>query len=412
MAENIDRQLREVAQSALSAERPTNVASNPALARLAALGTSPWLDTGNREEATALWHSEFTALTTNNTLANQVVQTGVLDDVAKAAVREIKAAQPGISEADLVMELGFVVNCHVALRLVERFGVRVSVELHPAVADDIERTVAYAVRYFAVCPERFTIKIPLTPDGYCSVARVCAQGIPVNYTLGFSARQNHVAALVAQPTYVNVFLGRLNAVISDNGLGDGKYVGEKASMATQDDLVALRAAGRSQTKLIAASMRGASQVLDLAGTDVYTMPPKVAEAFMAAGHDPAGITSQVGRSFDVTFNAGVDPALTAPLWDLDARCCAMSDELAARGGTTLTGADLLAADADHGAGMFRVYTAEEQLEIRTTGKIPRLSDWTGRGVALDDLMTQSALQSFTVDQSALDDRLRRLAAQA
>ena len=44
-------------------------------------------------------------------------------------------------------------------------------------------------------------------------------------------------------------------------------------------------------------------------------------------------------------------------------------------------------------------------KIQEQGKIPRLEEWPNE-VALDDLMTQSALQSFTKDQSSLDDRIR------
>lgn len=410
MANRIDEKLREAALAALSAGAETPP-SDAALARLCDLGTRLWLDTGNLEEARPLWRREFSALTTNNTLANQVVQTGVLDDVAREAVRDIREAMPGIGESDLVMELGFIINCHVALRLVRAFGAFCSVELHPAIAEDIERTVAYARRYHAVCPERFIIKIPLTPEGYCAVARVRAEGIPVNYTLGFSARQNYLAALVSGPSYVNVFLGRLNAVVADNQLGDGKYVGEKATMATQRALLDLRAKGRTSTLLIAASMRSASQVADLAGTDVFTMPPKVAKDFLAAGVDPATLASQVNRDFAVTLHPGVDASLLDPLWTIDDRVVAMAGELAARGGVNLTGADIRQADADHRAGMFCRFTPDQQAASRAEGKIPVLANWASSGAALDDLMTLAALQSFTVDQSALDDRLRRLAAE-
>ena len=37
--------------------------------------------------------------------------------------------------------------------------------------------------------------------------------------------------------------------------------------------------------------------------------------------------------------------------------------------------------------------------------VPCLDNWS-ESIALDDLMTQSALQSFTKDQNALDDRIR------
>lgn len=405
---SVDRQLRELALEAVSTPAASEPPSDPALSKLRELGTELWLDTGNLEEAAALWHAEFTALTTNNTLANQVVQSGVLDDVARKAVGEIRAARPGISEADLVMELGFVVNCHLALRLVKAFGARVSVELHPDVAHNVERTVEYAHRYHAVCPERFTIKIPLTPEGYCAVARVSRDGVPVNYTLGFSARQNYLAAALSHPTFVNVFLGRLNAVVADNGLGDGKNVGEKATLATQTTLLDLRVAERTTTRLICASMRAASQVCDLAGCDVFTMPPKVARDFLAARPDPARLTCRVGQRLEVADATGI----LADLWDVGEPVKAMTEELVHRGGCSLTGDDVREADADHSARLFCRFTHEELDELRAQGKIPKLARWTDTGVALDDLMTQAALQSFAVDQAALDDRLRRLMASA
>jgi len=408
----VDQHLREAALKALEgASHRTLPQSDPALAKLKVLGTRLWLDTGQLEEAAALWKAEFSALTTNNTLANQVVQTGVLDDVAREAVRQIKDAAPGISEDNLVMELGFVINCHVALRLVRAFDAFVSVELHPAVAEDTDRTVGWAQRYHAVCPERFIIKIPLTPEGYCAVARVCPQGIPVNYTLGFSARQNYVAALMSNPTYVNVFLGRLNAVVADNKIGDGRYVGERATMATQMALRQLREAGRTQSLLIAASMRAASQVADLAGVDVFTMPPKVAADFLSAGHDPCTIQSQIGRDFEVAMASPEAVQIVEPLWEISDRVKALGEAVAGRG-ASLTAEDLRQADADTGAGLFHRFTAEEKAVIRADGKIPVLAKWRDSGIALDDLMTQSALQSFAVDQAALDARLLNLAKQA
>ncbi len=401
-----DERLREAALEALgNTDRPIP-ASDPALRKLAELGTRLWLDTGNLEEAASLWKSEFSALTTNNTLANQVVQTGVLDDVARQALRDIKAADPGISDADLVMELGFVINCHVALRLVRAFGAFVSVELHPSIALDTERTVAFARRYHAVCPERFIIKIPLTPEGYCAVARVCADGIPVNYTLGFSARQNYIAALMSRPTYVNVFLGRLNAVVADNGTGDGKNVGEKATMATQVALCDLRKAGRTETLLIAASMRAAPQVADLAGVDVFTMPPKVAKDFLAAGHDPATLSSQVGRDFEVSMGSDEAAEAVRCLWEISPELERLGQAVEGRG-AEMTGDELRQADADFGTGLFARFSAEDLATIRADGKIPIVGKWTGKA-GLDDTMTQAALQSFTVDQAALDDRLMRV----
>jgi transaldolase len=404
----IDEHLREVALEALQNPNRETPPSDPALAKLASMGTQLWLDTGQLEEAAALWKAEFSALTTNNTLANQVVQTGVLDDVAADAVKRIKDAAPGISGDELAMELGFVINCHVALRLVRAFDAYVSVELHPSIAEDVDRSVEYARRYHSICPERFIIKIPLTPEGYCAVARVCPGGVPVNYTLGFSARQNYVAALMSGPTYVNVFLGRLNAVVGDNGMGDPKYIGEKATMATQMALRELRDAGRTRSRLIAASMRSASQVCDLAGVDVYTMPPKVARDFLAAGHAPDSLASQLGRDFPVKLANPEAEAAVEPLWAISDAVKALGDAVAGKG-ASMTGKDLRQADKDTGARLFHAFTDEEKAVIRADGKIPVMSKWLGSGIALDDLMTQSALQSFAVDQAALDARLLRIA---
>src|ERR1044071_4215927 len=196
-ANRIDGKLREQAIEAVESGKSHKAESSPTWGRLRELGTELWLDTGNLDEAKGLWTSDLTALTTNNTLANQVVQTGVMDDVVKETVRDLIDAEPNISEESMIMELGFVVNCHIALRLVKALGAIVSVELHTAVSEDIDRTVHFAEGHLSVCPERFYIKIPLTPEGYCSVARVRAKGIPVNYTLGFSARQNYLAGVIS-----------------------------------------------------------------------------------------------------------------------------------------------------------------------------------------------------------------------
>ena len=53
--------------------------SNPLWKALKAVGSELWLDTGDLDAATPLYSSEFTALTTNNTLLNKEVQKGIYD---------------------------------------------------------------------------------------------------------------------------------------------------------------------------------------------------------------------------------------------------------------------------------------------------------------------------------------------
>ena len=384
--------------------------SNPLLARLSELGTELWLDTGDLEEARGVWHSEFNALTTNNTLVNKVVQTGIFDALVPDAAAKLRAAVPDISDEALVREIGFILNCRTALRLIEAFGVHVSVELHPAMAHNIEASVHYAKRYFSICPELFYVKVPLTPEGYCAVARLGAAGVPVNFTLGFSARQNYIAALFSQPSFVNVFLGRNNAVVSDNKLGDGKYVGEKACLATQRALIETRKAHPEiKTRLIAASLRNGGQMRDLAGVDLYTAPPKAAQEFIALEMAPESLVSQVNKHYPIELNEGLTEENTGlgALWEVTPDFMAFAEACCALGRTAATGDQLVRAANEAGISFLRRFSPGESETIKAYGKIPVLGKWSD--VALDDLMTQSALQSFAVDQQALDDRIRSLA---
>lgn len=382
--------------------------SDPLLARLKELGTELWIDTGDLDLAKSIWRRELSALTTNNTLANQVVQTGVMDAVIQETVEKIHQAAPELGSEELVREIGFVINCRIALRLVEAFKVKVSVELHPQVSRDLEQTLHYGRRYYKVCPEYFNVKIPLTPEGYLAVRTLRKEGIPINFTLGFSARQNYLAARLSNPTYCNVFLGRLNAVVSDNGLGNGEFVGEKVTLATQKAVTEARTQYQDvSTKLIAASIRNGDQLATLAGVDVQTIPPKAMEEFQKSGRKPEDIRSNLDADLEpgVDLKAGWGKNFPA-LWEVSAEFRQFVDDLVNSGNPDgMSGEDLMRYCETRNVNLFHRFTEADLKKIYEDGKIPRLSDWP-EAIALDDLMTQSALQSFTKDQAALDDRIR------
>ena len=180
-----------------------------------------------------MWTREFTALTTNNTLLNKEVQTGTYDDLISEAA-DLLSGFEDLTEREVMLEIAFILNATHGLRLVEQFDAYVSVEEHTDLANDVERAVEYARRYYAICPERFYVKIPFTPAGLLATRQARQEGIPINHTLGFSARQNYVITRLAQPNFVNVFLGRLTSFISENDLGTGDYVGERATLASQE----------------------------------------------------------------------------------------------------------------------------------------------------------------------------------
>jgi len=389
------------------------VKDDPEWRKLRDVGTRLWLDTGDMDEAGKLWNSSFDALTTNNTLLNKEIQKGIYDDVVAKAARVVLNAAPQISQQDLILEIAFILNAHHALRLVDKFDAFVSVELHTDLAGDVERTVAYGKRYFAICPERFYVKVPLTPAGYLSARRLVQAGIPLNFTLGFSARHNYVAALLTKPDYVNVFLGRLNSVVSDSKLGDGRNVGEKATLATQREVLKLREMGRTKTKLIAASIRSGQQIGDLAGVDVFTMPPKAAEEYRT--HPKTQVTSQVANDPPVSLASGVTLAQFAgdTLWTVPPKFKDAVEDLLHKSLDSLKPEDLQSHFEKAGFGDFLPRWSKADIQTATKdGKIPAYATWKDRlasgKVGLDALMNLSALYSFATDQKALDDRIRSL----
>jgi len=377
--------------------------SSPFWAGLTRVGSELWLDTGDIDAAAPLWTREFSALTTNNTLLNKEVQKGIYDEL----IHQAAAALQGLDLQTRIIEIGFILNARHGLRLAQRFGGKVSVELHTDLAHDVERSVAYGKRYFAICPEHFIVKIPLTPAGLIATRELRRAGIPVNFTLGFSARQNHLATAFAAPSYVNVFLGRLNAYVADNHLGDGKNVGEKAMLASQRTVTRV---GAGSTKHIAASLRGASQVQDLAGIDVYTMPTTVATA--AVKELSGQWQSKLGEDYQVTWGPGIDERRlrASTLWsitDADTLLAKRLNDQPPSSPEVLVEMARAAGLAD----LFPRLTDGDRKRIDADGKIPKHAGWATRiasgELAIDTLLNLAALGSFTADQAQLDDRIRK-----
>ena len=399
--------IHEIACMELGNDQPV-FQSDPTMARFKETGTELWVDTGDLEKAQSIWKSEFTALTTNNTLANQVVQTGVMDEVIHQTISRLNEVASGLTKEERVTEVGFVINCHIALRLVRAFKTKVSIELHPSMSRNIGRTLDYARRYYRVCPEYFIVKIPLTPEGYLSVRTLRKEGMPINFTLGFSARQNYLAARLSNPDFVNVFLGRLNQVVSENSVGRGDLVGEKVTLATQEALLRARKQyPEVGTRLIGASIRSGEQVSFLAGLDVMTIPPSAMEEFMKMKHPVGAMSSNIGED----INPGID--FSHPhglrfhkLWEVpDAFVQFVNDLLASTNLDSMNGGELETFCRERNIDLFYPFSPAQLTKILDLGKIPRLGEWS-QEVALDDLMTQSALQSFSKDQASLDDRIR------
>jgi len=364
------------------------------------LGTELWLDTGDLDEIEALWTADFAAVTTNNSLLNKEIQKGIYDDY----IGEAASLVADLDERTAILEVAFLLNARHGLRLASRFGCTVSVELHTDLADDVERSVFYGLRYHAICPEHFVVKIPFTPSGLIATRRLKAAGVPINHTLGFSARHNHLIASACAPDFCNVFLGRCNGYIKDNRLGDGENVGEKALLASQRSVRAVNGAHGSTVKQIAASMRDADQVAELAGTDVYTMPTKVASG---ARQELSGEWRNQSVS-DPMVHIDDPEAHAEVLWEVDEGVHVLSDNLAID--LPDTAEAVVARAFELGArDVFPRWSAADRERIAADGKIPDHDHWKGRiaerELAIDTLLNAAGLAAFTQDQQALDERI-------
>ncbi len=408
--EEIKRAAAQIDRKSTRGPGQMEAESRPLLQALVDAGSELWLDTGDQAAAAAVWSPEMRGLTTNNTLVNQVIQTGALDSTIEAIGRGLKSAYPDMPQKDLIIESAFILNAKLGLSLVERFGAKVSVELHPDLADDWEATLAFGKRYYHIYPSNFIIKVPMTPDGFIAVRKLAEAGVPVNYTLGFSVRQNYFAAVFSRPQYVNVFLGRLGNLVAENNLGSSDNIGEHVTLASQEAVRGLRESrGDTPTRQIAASMRAGEQVATLAGVDVHTIPPKVAQQYLDSGVDPSSIRQRSSAEVPVSLSCDADDAKkVATLWEVSREFTAFADVADASAADIRSGRDLLRMARECGVSdFFRDWPVEEQLEIRKGGKIPDFHRWKSVA-APDDLMSQAALQSFAVDQGELDDRIARL----
>lgn len=386
---------------------PRQYPSDPFWEALKNTGTELWLDTGDIEAAESLWCREFSGLTTNNTLLNIEVQRGIYDELIEKAGEILK----GLAFKEKVVEIAFILNAVHGLNLVRRFGARVSVELHTDFAREIEGTVYYARRFHSIEPENFIIKVPLTPEGLIATRRLREEGIPVNFTLGFSARHNYLATIFSFPSYVNVFLGRLNSYIADNRLGDGLMVGERATLASQRWVSKLSKERGRVTKQIAASMRSAGQLRDLAGVDVFTMPVKVTEAAKKelSGEWKSRLESEYDvRLFDSVKNEGVG---LSKLWEVNEKEQGYVRMLEVN--PPSSGDELVEMAHDYGIhDLFPLLNEEDSGYIASDGKIPLHKRWESRivkgEVAIDSLLNLAGLESFAQSQQELDERIQRL----
>jgi transaldolase len=407
LSKTLSESIREIIFKDIVLDQHHDFSPDPFWEELNQAGTELWLDTGDIEEAEKIWTGNMTALTTNNTLLNNEIQKGIYDHF----IAEANYILHHLPIDERVVELAFVLNARHGLKLVEKFGGKVSVELHTDLSFDREGIVEYGKRFYKICPNHFIIKVPYTAEGLLGARDLRKLGIPINFTLEFSARQNALVAMVVKPNYLNVFLGRLNAFVAENKLGTGDNVGEKTTWASQKIVKELTAGNKETTRQIAASMRNYLQLQSLAGIDVFTMPTKVA----MEGHQNLKRTFQSQR--DSVFGVELFPWIDREtvrlekLWDVTDKEKEMANIIDRE--SPQSGDDIKEIARQMGCGdMFPRLDNEEMALIVDDGKIPKHSRWANmirnQEIAVDTLMNLGGLAAFTADQQAMDNRIRKL----
>lgn len=386
---------------------------------LVAGGSALWLDAADLQACLDAWSGEFSGLTTNNSLLNGEVQKGGYDDLIPQAGEMLRRAESGLSDQDLVTDVALVLNAVHALAMSDALGVDVSVELHTDIAYDAEASYEAGRLLHAISPERFIVKIPSTPAGLLAARRLGDEGVRVNVTLGFSARQNRLIAEFAQPHFVNVFLGRVDSLLDSSGLPTtaegGHSPGIRTVHASQRMLRGRHpgAEGARDVRQIAASLRSVDQLPLLRGIDVLTIPVALAAKY---AERPA-----------TTFPGEDEPARPAPddaeeqllrdervetFWDPGDVAGVAARQITVR--ELETDAERVQAVLiDSGLGdLFPHWSEEDRARIAADGKIPDWSHWRDRvrdGTASwDGLLTAAGLADFERAQRELDARIRKL----
>ncbi|MGH7389349.1 MAG: transaldolase family protein [Candidatus Rokuibacteriota bacterium] len=281
--------------------------SSALLAALRRTGTAHlYADTADGEELRPLLAvagggllAEVDGNTVNQPLARRVLERYLADDRIVACAQELRRHRPGVSSTALLPYLYTTVSGWIGDDVVNAFaGGRpweVSLQLHMGVLSDSETAKALGRALRAIVPSCF-VKVPFRPHEPQSllIARdLEAEGIPVNFTSTFSARQVVAAALLADVTRTNVFMGRLNQGFR------AALVGEHVDLEAQRALRRLRHTAGVKTQLIVASMREWQTFVRVAGCDVFTAPCEVLGEFLAQTEvPPEALTSQLETSYE------------------------------------------------------------------------------------------------------------------
>ena len=416
-------------ETVVSYGRKPGVAARPRLessALLAAVGKAGtahiYADTADVAELGSLITTSDGAIlqeidgnTANQPLVHKVMARYLAEGDPAGWAKGLRALQPALRPRQL-MPLVYAIICgRIGSDVVQAFAAgrswEVSLQLHMDLGGDAEAAKRIG-RYLRRMVPSAIVKVPFTPHApHCFlVARdLEREGIPVNFTSTFSARQVVAAALLANVERTNIFLGRLNQGLKAD------LIGEQACLAGQRALRQVRrATPRIKTQLIVASVRDWQTFPRLAGCDVFTAPCDAIRGFLTQTEVPAAeIRTQLETSYEDQLGVADDvigvlgAKRLARLYTVEPELVQFMTELRGSGEyeRMRDGDALYKRFEQAGFGdLFSAPSASEWQELRRS-KLPDLGSPLTQRLPLDTLYTLLADADFDKYQEQMDAQI-------
>lgn len=405
-----------------AAQEQVRLVSSPPLAALRRTGTAHvYADTADSEELRRLLAvdgggvvAEVDGNTVNQPLARQVLDRYLTGDRLAACVQKLRRHRQDTPPAALLPHIYTMVSGWIGNDLASAFAAgrawEVSLQLHMgAVSDpDTAKSLARALR--TIVPSCL-VKVPFRPHEPQSllIARdLEAEGIPVNFTSTFSARQVVAAALLANVTRTNIFMGRLNQGFH------AALLGEHVDLEAQRALRRLRREAGVRTQLIIASVREWQTFFRVAGCDVFTAPCDVLATFLSQTDMPVeALTSQLETSYEARLGIAEEAIKAvglqqiARLWRVEPEFLQfLVDYRTSEEYRELKNGDGLRRRFES-AGFGDFFYAPDAREWQTVkkSKLPDLVGTLARRLAVDTHMSLLADGDFVNQQEAIDAAL-------
>jgi len=272
--------------------------------------------------------------------------------------------------------------------------------------EDSKKIGRYLVR---MLPGSF-VKVAFTPHyphAFLIARDLEREGIPVNFTTTFSARQVAAAAILSNVTRTNIFMGRLNL-----GL-ESELLGEQVDLVAQRTLNQLRDELNVKTQLIVASIRSWKTMVYAAGCDVFTVPYGALKDFLNQTEVSADeIRSRVNDDYSDNLGTSqnvldkVGKSRLESLYTVKPDFIEFLKEVRSSSDfDELDGEGLYQKFADAGYDdMFYSPTKDDWHELKKN-KLPDLDSPLTAKLPLDTLYSLLAFADFTKFQEEMDERI-------